>query len=330
MEFSYKQKVMSVPNTHPKSAYFYKIYECLLEDSRMTKKEISERLKVRKDTGGNLVDEAFLKGVVIPPQIRKKSFETFKEYMYFVKVDDPFEVFDELTMNNDVVYHALMLGFADLWVVSKKEISLEGDIIFKGARSDYYVNCPPDSTWDESINLMKTWVATSDPHTWESQQKIETHFGEKIEWDSEDEELFRWFKTNVRKVYYPVLKENLISTTKLYTWFKRLPETCTVLTFYLPKGVMAYDSYLYMVRTECEDFIIDLFSQLPASTLFFKGGNFLFMEVKIEKVYATEPFMCPEGFKAAEIPFILQKLKKKGVIQQVREALVKLHFNKDF
>lgn len=328
MEISYGQESI-VPCTHPKSRYFYKIYECLLENSRMTKKEISERLGVRKDTGGNLVDEVFQKGVVIPPQIRKKSFENFKEYVYLLKTDDPFEVFDDLTINNDVIYHGLLLGFADLWVISRKDISFKGDIILKGARSDYLINHAPDNTWEESINVMKTWVATSDPRRWESHQSIETHLGETVEWDSEDEELFRWFKHDMRKVYYPVLKENLISTTKLYSWFKLLPATCTTGIFYLPRGIVAYDSYLYMVKTEYESFLIDVFSQLPASTLFFKVEDSLFMEVKIEKLHTTEPVMS-SGKSRVEIPFILQKLKKKKIIQGFKEALIRLHCDKDF
>ena len=53
------------------------------------------------------------------------------------------------------------------------------------------------------------------------------------------------------------------------------------------------------------------------------------MEVKIEKFHTTEPAMNARESRV-EIPFILQKLKKKKVIQEFKEALIKLHCDKDF
>ena len=71
--------------------------------------------------------------------------------MYFVKCEDPDSLYQKYRKDENVILHALMYGFANLWVISSKEMDIEGDIAVEGLRSDYYVAFAPDHSWDDSI-----------------------------------------------------------------------------------------------------------------------------------------------------------------------------------
>lgn len=54
-------------------------------------------------------------------------------------------------------------------------------------------------------------------------------------------------------------------------------------TRYFPEGAKAYDPYLFVFETDYEDFIVDLFSELPTSTFFFKVSDKLLMSGRMIK-----------------------------------------------
>jgi hypothetical protein len=58
-------------------------------------------------------------------------------------------------------------------------------------------------------------------------------------------------------------------------WLERLQQYCTIFTCYFPLTANAYDPYLYVFETDYEDFVIDLFSQLPVTCWFQKVSGVL-------------------------------------------------------
>jgi len=244
-----------------KKRQYYTIYGLLNENPRILPSAISKILRIRPKTARNRVHEAIDKGYMSKPNIRKRSYSNFKEYVYFVRCEDPLGLYLRYGEDGRIVYHAVMDGFANLWVISKEEIDIEGDVLISGLRSDYHVSIAPDHSWKTAIKIMEERIEEFDPDKYEPRGIIQTHWDETVEWDETDEILYGYFKYDLRKPLDPIRKEEYSITTKKFKdWLKKLPEYCTIITRYFPEKSSSYDSYIFVFETDYEDFIIDLFS----------------------------------------------------------------------
>jgi hypothetical protein len=206
-----------------------------------------------------------------------------KEYVYFVNSKSPFNTYLTYSEDENVIYHARMLGFVNTWITALQKFPVDGDIIYEGFRSDYHLSFAPDYTWEQSIESMNEKIKHFKKEMYTENTIIETHWHESIPWDHEDEKLYRSFKYDLRSTITPIMKKNLISGQKIYEFLDKLPQCCTVDTSFFPKGLPAYDPYFFMFNTDYEDFIIELFSLLPTSSFFFKVADRLFAMIFVEK-----------------------------------------------
>jgi hypothetical protein len=84
-----------------------------------------------------------------------------------------------------------------------------------------------------------------------------------------------------------------------------------------------------MFDTDYEDFIIDLYSELPTSCLFFKVSGKLVLRAYIRRnLLRSSDF---EAFNAnkLQIPLLNRDLTKKGIIKNKERAVVAHHYRKD-
>ena len=304
------------------------MYESLFQDPRITKWDIGLQLGLSNKTALKRVQEAFDGQYVVGPHICKKAYRNLKEYVYLVECENPEMLYLEYQENMNVIYHAEMVGFCNLFVVTRKEIQIDGDILVEGYRSDYCFPYAPDRSWEESIDIMWRKMENFNPEIYEQLGYIKTHFDQTIEWDSEDEALYRYFKYNLRKKLSPVMKEHLISGGKLYNWFERLPECCSIYTGYYPETMSAYDPCLFMVETDYKDFIVDLFSELPTTSTLFTVSDKVLLFVHIPKLY-TSGISFKGTAKKLYIPLLLNELRKREIIESKARAIVEYYWTKD-
>ena len=305
------------------------IYEELDEVPRIYIKELSKVLGVNSHAGSKRLKEAFKKGYIMLPQIRKRSYKNMEEYMYFVNCKNPLRAFKQYKDNMDVVYHAVMGGFANLWLIAKKEIDIDGDIVFRGVRSDYYVAFAPNHSWEAAIQKMWHLVNTFDPDTYRRKGTIAFHNDEVLPWwDEEFETLAREFKYDLRRTFTPIIKNHLISTTKIYTFMERLHECCTVFTRYFPETIESYDPYLFMIETGYDDFVIDVFSQLPTSSFFFRVSDRLFLYAHVEKASLRNTGLDMSDVSQLHIPLLADALLERGIIESEAHAILEYHYRK--
>jgi len=304
------------------------IYEMICEDLRISYGSIAETLQLDWKTAWERTREAFDEQYILGPQLRRRSYRNTKEYVYFFRSKNSVESFLKYVKNMDVVYHATMFGFSDMWIVSKKKIEIEEDILIEGFCSDYHVSFPPDRLWGAAIDVIQEKVERFDPTAYSPQGIIKTHFDEEIEWDEKDELLFRYFKYNMRKPLGPLIGGKQISKDKIYKFLARLPETCTVATAFCPDTLTAYDPCLLMFETDYEDFIIELFSELPSTSIFFKVGDKLFADVHAPKHIVRSPDIRVLINKL-HIPFLINDLTKRGIINSAGQAIVTYSWGKD-
>lgn len=305
------------------------IYESLNTCERIKVKELSSTLGVNRHTTSKRLKEAFEQGYILMPQIRKRSYTNLREYMYFANCEDTLESYITYSKDMNVVYHAVMSGFANIWVISTKKLAIECDVILEGYRSDYHVAYAPHRSWEKTMQVMRKKVKEFNPEEYEPKRCIKTHWDEPIEWDSEDETLYQEFKYNVRKPLTPIMKNNLISGQKIYEFLQRLPECCTVFTKYFPETISAYDPYLFMFETDYEDFIVDLFSELPTSSMFFKVADKLFLSVHMKKDSIRKVGLDMADIAQLWIPLLVGDLKNKGILTKEAHAIVEYHWGKE-
>ena len=319
---------MPITPDEVKEEQFRAIFEFFWENPRMFIKAIAKLLRIKRDTASNRLIEALELVWFSKPQIRRKSFANFLEYVYFLKCKNPAEFFSKFVENENIIYHAVTGGPANLWVVSKKELDFECDTVLEGPRSDYHISFPPNQPWGTAIQNMRKMVEEFNPEDYEPDGIIKTRWNEYIEWDSEYEALFNEFNYDLRKAITPIIRKHLISWAKLDKWLKNLSTSCTVFTLYYPGTIKSYDPYLFMFETDYEDFMINLFSELPTSTWFFKVSNRLFMYAHVKREY-VRVVNSQIDIRRLHIPHLVMDLLKKEVVKSEGHGIVECYWNSD-
>jgi hypothetical protein len=171
-------------------------------------------------------------------------------------------------------------------------------------------------------------VERFDPADYEPKGIIQTHYDEQIEWGEEDEILYRYFKYDLRKPLDPLIKKGY-TKNKIYKWLKKLPECCSIITKYYPQTRAAYDPYIFFFETDYEDFIIELFSEMPSSGLFFRVADTLVLFVQVERELLRRVDSDITEITQLHIPLLTRSLLKKGIVKSRAHALVNYHWRKD-
>ncbi len=327
---SQRRTVKSMKLTPEKRREHYRIvYELLYKSPRIKVKDAVPVLGLDRHAASNRIDEAFEFGYVSKPQIRLRSYKNTMEYTYLVNSKYPFRLFKKYSKDLEVVYHAMMAGFANLWITSKGKIDMEGDIVAEGYRSDYHVAYAPSHSWEKAIESMQKKVKNFSPEDYKPKGLIQTHWCEPVRWDSEDEALFKYFKYDLRKDLTPVMRGNLISVGKIYDWMETLPQHCTVFTRYFPNGVDSYDPYLFMFETDYEDFIIELFSELPTSSFFFKVQDNLFLYANVDRSSMRRFGLDMSAITELHISLIVDDLLERGIIKGEAHSIMECAWAKN-
>lgn len=302
------------------------IYEIFFRNYRVSINDLNETLKIRN--ASRTVKKAREEQYIVGPEARKLSYANFPEYMYFADCDDPDLLYQKYREDKNVILHASMYGFANLWVISKEKMDIEGDIIVEGLRSDYYVAFAPNQSWDDAIRIIREKIRDFDPKEYISKGYIKTHFNETIDWSEKDEILYRYFKYDLRKPFAPVMDEYKICTYTVYKWLERLPDCCTIATSYFPEKLSEYEPYLFLFETDYEDFIVDLFSELPSSSWFFKVSDKLFLYARIPKKFIKKIDLrvAPNRLN---IPLLANELLERGIIRRRTRGPIESYWVKD-
>jgi hypothetical protein len=313
-----------------KMRHYRMIYEVLWSQSpRISVKDISSILHVDPRTASKRVKEAFDRGYLSGPQVRKRSYTNMKEYMYFISCENPFPKYVSYSQDERVVYHARMAGFASLWIISRAPLDIRDPIVLEGYRSDYHLSYAPNHSWERAVELMNASIETCNLGKCEPGKILKNRYNTYVQWDDEDEALYQYFKYNLRKPFSPVMRRHLITSGKIYTFLEKLPSCCTITLSYYPEGVASYDPYLFMFDTDYEDFLIDLFSLLPTSSFFFKASGRLFLLAYVKRHLLRYDGLTMSDVGQLQIPLLVKHLLDKKIIKSEDHAIVEYHWAKD-
>jgi hypothetical protein len=307
---------------------FRTIFELWYKNPRMEIQEIGEVLELNYRTVKSRIEEAVTQGYIVGPQIRKKSFKPFKEYVHFAIFEDPDVLYQEYRWNKDIIHHAVLDGFCNFSFISEKHFDLEG-ILVSGDRTDYHISYPPNLSWSTSLPRMGEMVQAFDPATYTPKHYLKTHWDEKIYWTELDETLYGEFKYDFRKPLNTIARKKYnMYKRDADRWLKKVPECCTVFTSYFPESIFAYDSCVYMFETDYEDFLIDVFSLLPTTAWFYRVSNKLFIHTWLDRgsMRSATPL---EDISMLHMISLMRNLKKKEIIKSEAHAEVICYWRRE-
>jgi hypothetical protein len=307
---------------------FRKIYEYLCDKPLFRPHHVAKEMGLRPSSVRLRLKEASGKGYITGPQIRKKSFANLKNYVYLIRSDDPIGLFKELAEDRRVIHHGLLDGSCDLIVTATEKLDIKGTIC-KGPSSDYYISCPPNQPWETSNQNMWDLVRKFDPDDYTPKGYIKTHWDELAEWSDTDEILFWEFKFNLRKSLRPIVKKHGISVSTIKAFLKRLPLCCTILTCYFQESLSAYVPYLFIFETEYEDFIIDVFSQLPTTCWFQRVSGKLIAHMWTLMIPVKEENTRVGDIPELQISLLIRDLIKKEILKSEAHAMFNCYWRQE-
>jgi hypothetical protein len=304
------------------------IFELWYKNPRMEIQEIGEILELNYRTVKSRIKEAITQGYIVGPQLRKKSFMNFITYEYLVNCEDRVALYKELLENEYIVYHAIMRGFCNFRIVSEKILDIDGTMVF-GPCTDHYMSFPPDISWNESMSIVNKMVQTFDPEHYTPKIIFETHWDEKVYWTDVDEILYREFKYDFRKPLNTIARKKYnMYKRDADRWLKKVPDCCSIFTAYFPETVSEYDPYVYMIETDYEDFVIDVFSQLPTSIYYYKVSNKLFIHAWLDRG-SMKSIIPLRDITKLHMLTLMRDLKKKEIVKSIAHAEVSFYWRRE-
>jgi hypothetical protein len=294
---------------------FYGVFSYVNEDPRISLSAIGRQMGIDRRTATAWWNLAVENRIIIPPILRKKSFLNFREHVYFLKVKDPHKLFKKLMNDKSITYYMVQTGFSNFAITAKEEIDPPGEIIFSGERSDSFVSTPPDCTYEEAAQRIS--------------QKLENMKEEDIKpsplvyhdsiyesWDEKDEIIYNELCNDMRKPFLPIMKKHKLYSDKIMNWIKERDTFGQTFTFFYPEGEGAYLPTMYVMKADYDFLIIDLFSQLPVTSVFYRLRNLFFMTLYI-------PFPL---FARSLTRMVLSRLQERGIIEDYENAVNEYHY----
>lgn len=309
---------MVKPSLWPHKGDPYDLFNLVQKDIRIPVTHMAKKLKVNPKTADDWWTTAIKNRIIIPPVLRRRSFLNFRERIYFVRVDDPHSLYEQLKKSKDILYYSVQTGFADFQIITEHPLSLKLDIVLSGERSNYFVSVPPCCTFEESIlrienRLEKVSKSTRIPSPLIYQKKS------YAPWDELDEAIYRAICNDLRKPFAHIMKSTGSYSNKLMDWMRRRDKFGNTITMFFPEGESSYQLSLFCINMSrrYDWILIDLFSQLPTSSVFYRIKRKVIMCIYL-------PFF-PSPDARIIVRSVLSKLQKKELVKSYTNSIVEYY-----
>ena len=291
------------------------MFELFIENPRIPKTQMAKALKINPDTLRIWYDEAVAKRIIILPIFRRKSFENFREYFYFLNHPHPHQLFEELHDAKDITYFSVQTGFVNFQVISKVPLSqFEDCAILKGFRSDYYVTIPSECTFNQSISRIRGKMENLDSYE-KKPSPLTFQKGKYEPWDEADEKIYLKIADDARKPFREIIREIDTYSDKVLDWFENKDRFGQVITMYFPEGEGSYLLSLFSIKTDNDALLIDLFSHFPMSNVFYRIDDRLIMLIYL-------PFLVEARMLVRKVLFAL---KKRELVEEYSNSIVEYY-----
>jgi hypothetical protein len=284
------------------------------EEPRISLSEIGRRMGIDKRTAASWWNIAVENRIIIPPVLRRKSFLNFRENIYFLKVKDPAKLFEKLKDSREITYYMVQTGFSNFGITSHTKVDPPGDIMLSGERSDYYVSVPPNYTFKKAVQIIQKKLESVDISDLKPSPLV--YHNTTYPWDEKDDMLYYEFRNDMRRPLSSVMRETHVYSDKIMSWIRSRDEFGQTLTFFYPEGERMYLPSIYVLKTGYDSLVIDLFSQLPVTSAFYRVGDRFVMNLYV-------PFRL---IVRSLVRNVLSRLQDESLIEGYDNAIVEYHY----
>ncbi len=272
----------------------HNIYEQVLEDERISLTSMARNLGLARNTVTSHYTYMLENEILFNPTMRLKIFDDLREYFYYLKLEKPLRVYQELEHNPHVLYHCLTSGAFDMVVLADSPIDFESHPNFKecllqGPRSNYYLPHVSRNAYKESFQKMKTKV--EEDQIVRSSLPIE-FLPRQIKWTDLEWKLFYDLKYNMRRTFTEIVKKHGISKWLFYRSYERIKENCVKVLAFFPHKRRNYSEFYFVFKTDYEESLKDLLLQLPCASMIAKVDSYIVVWLNIIRTFPFSEFFA--------------------------------------
>lgn len=296
--------------------YFYRIYEQIYFNSVVQHYEIQRNTGISRNTVSKYLKKMYEQQILQGPSLRIRPAQNYNEYVYLMRFKSPGMVLQGLRDFPHVVYCALLFGRWNILVITDMLFDLSDlvglqEIVYQGERGiseTPKVNLVP---WKTSVHKAEDYLKTVELQLPE-ERKVE-HF---LPWEEQEWKLFSAFHDSLRENKTPILQKIEVRYNTYSAWKKELDTYCTRHVGFYPYGYGAYDHHCFLVSTDFNPQIKNLFSLFPTTPFFMEVENDLLIIISLPNPEVTRWLYC-----------IIDIMKTKEMITKCWHAQFLLHKN---
>lgn len=301
-------------------AYYYVLYQVLLQEARCSFKHIGNTLKINNKSAAKLYRWALKEEILLPPFLRLKSFPNYHEYTYFVKFKDTTSVYEKLKDDPRVLYQCVCAGVFDLMIITNERIDVSMEegfeyIVLSGPRGDYMYNNVEKKSMIQFIEGVHHFLREGNFVV----SEIGTLKREKLLWDDMDWALFKLLKDDVRMKYIDIIRCLGLYKSTFYNHLNKVMEKCTVWTPFYPHGYAQYNPYYILFKTNYEDQLVKKLKEIPVHCPIFTVKSWICACIFLER-----DFLQIEFFN------LLRSMQSSGFIEEYRYSVPLFHWKREW
>lgn len=291
---------------------YYKIFEQIYEEPGISISGIAENTKLTRNSVAKYLKYMYEHRILVGPQLCMKPAVNYKEYVYLMNFEHPFETFERLKGFSHVLYHTVTFGDWNTMMITDKLLDfyqVKGfeDMIHRKMRGITYTPKPACTmgNWAGSVynhidQFKPTWTRYKDREICST-----------LPWSKNEWMIYYAFQFYMRKKVTSTLREIDVPYEYYKKWKKGLQGYCTVHTGFYPEGYENYMHYCFLFNTDYEESVIELFSLFPTTPFIMETGNQLLIFVALTTSDVIRNVFCT-----------VYNMKLKEMIKTWRYAVV--------
>jgi len=264
---------MTQLSEHERNHLKYQIYSFRYDDPWIPNKKVAKLVRRPTSTVDRYAKQAEEEGVLWNGSLGLRHPDRNVSLLLF---EDKWRTFKALQKYPAVGYLAVCQGDWDIMALYDGTMDFsqvpgyKGKIM-EGWREEVFTPKVTFTTWESCFTRMEDFVNQGESL---EKSKITCNLSYP-DWNEEEWKMYWYFRSNLRKKFCKLRKDYLISWRKYKEWKSTLKKYCTIMLEYYPEGYKAYDSITFCFRTDYENTLVELFSNFPTASFFYKVGEYL-------------------------------------------------------
>jgi DNA-binding Lrp family transcriptional regulator len=294
---------------------YFKIFEEVYKDPTAHVSDIAVNTGLARNTVSKYLRKMYKKTIITGPSISMRPAPNYREYIYFLKFEDPLMVYNGLETFPHVLYHAVTSGDWNTMIVTDQPLDFSKligfqEMVHHDAKYTTETPKPEYTTWEESFHECHKTLEQYEPSIEHKNRRIAS----RLPWGSNEWKLFHSFQNNMRKKVSPVLRKIKVRYGAYTKWQEDLGEYCSTHTGFYPEGYSKYMHYCFLFSSNHEKSLRSIFSSFPTTSVVTELKDHLLVSAYVISSDVIRALLC-----------IIYDMKAKRIITGFSHAVVLFH-----